>query len=194
VVSKRRLVAVAIVALAVVHASVAVAAGAEPPPPTDPELSQFIAVTDGLAGDSARAAEFCVLLAEEKARENDRDEDIETLGRRIEAHPVLGPHLREQGLSGRRYVELSVQVAGVLLGAAIADEADAAARAKGEAGGNRDVLLASSPAAAPILARQQDLTRALTGLEELCGDGEEDDSEEYDEEPTEEDGESADRP
>ena len=184
-----RLVVAALVALAFV--GTAVSAEAEPPPPTDAELSKYIGVADGLASDAARAAEYCALVARDVEGAEGRNEDLAALGRKVDANPIMGPHLRRQGLTGRRYVELSVQVAGVLIGAAIADDADAAARDQGKKGGNREALLASTPAAPPVLARQADLTGALTRLEALCDDGEDEETEEYEEEPADEGSEGA---
>ena len=157
-------------------------AAAEPPPPSDAELSAYIAVQDALVADTARRAAICALISAEAPEESGAGDELAAAARRAEANPIFGPLLRRNGLSGRRYGELSVQVFGVLLGAVIADETDAAARAAGRPEKSRQELLASSSAAPPILARQQDLTRALSAVQAICGAGE-DDSGDDDEEP-----------
>lgn len=149
-------------------------AAAQPAPPSDAELTKYIAVQNALAGDVARRDQICALMAEDAERDSGRGDEVAAAARRVEANPIFGPLLRRQGLSGRRYVELSVQIAGVLIGAAIADEADAAERSKGRPATGRQTLLASSPDAPPILARQADLTKALEAVQALC-EGSEDD-------------------
>jgi hypothetical protein len=162
-------------------------AAAEPPPPTDAELTKYVAVQDALAGDVARREAICALMNDDSDSGNGRDGDVAAAGRRLEANPIFGPLLRQKGLAGRRYAELTVQIAGVLIGAAIAEENDAAERAKGRPAKSRDTLLASSPAAPPILARQADLTRALEGVQAVCeGDSDDGyDGEGYENEPPE---------
>lgn len=159
-------------------------AAAEPPPPSDAELTKYIAVQNALAGDVARRDQICELLAGDASGSGASTDDPAVAGRRLEANPIFGPLVRKHGLSGRRYVELSVQVAGVLIGAAMADESDAAARAKGRPAKGRETLLASSPDAPPILARQQDLTAALEAVQAICGESDDDG---YDDESAAED-------
>lgn len=158
------------------------AVAAEPPPPTDAELTKYVAVQDALAGDVARRDAICALMADDSDAGSGRDEDAAAAGRRLEANPIFGPLLRQKGLAGRRYVELTVQIAGVLIGAAIAEESDAAERAKGRPAKGRETLLASSPSAPPILARQADLTRALEAVQAVC-EGDQDDGYADEEEP-----------
>lgn len=172
-------------AAALALAALASPAAAEPPPPTDAELTRYIAVQKALVGDVAHRAAICSRLTEDEERDTGRGDELAAAARRVEADPIFGPQLRQQSFSGRRYVELSVQVGTVLLGAAIADDADAAERAKGRPATSRQTLLASSPAAPPILARQQDLTTALTELQAVC---ESSDDDGYDDEGDDESG------
>jgi len=147
---------------------------AEPPPPTEAELMKYVAVQDALATDTARRQEICALFQEGWLDDGGGEDDLAAAGRRAEANPIFGPLLRRQGITGRRYAELSVEIFGVLLGAAIADEADADARRAGRPANNRETLRASSPSAPPILARQEDLTRALGAVRAMCEKDEED--------------------
>ncbi len=175
------------VALSPVVVALAARPGAaQPPPPSDAELTAYIAVQDALVADSARRAEICELITAEAPDEGEVGDELAAAARRAESDPIFGPLLRRTGLSGRRYAELSVQVFGVLLGAAMADKADAADRAAGRPANSRQALLASSPEAPPILARQQDLTRSLSAVQAMCAEGEDDSG--YDEEEQDEQG------
>jgi hypothetical protein len=183
--SPRRRLAVAPFAL-LLSISARPAGAAAPPPPTDTELTKYVAVNDALAGDVARRDAICAMQEESWLGDGGGDE-LAVAARRAEAHPILGPLLRQKGLAGRRFVELSVQVASVMIGAAIADAADATERAAGRPAKSREALLASTPAAAPILARQADLTRALEAVQAVCERDADDgyDDEGYDDEPPE---------
>lgn len=172
-----------VVLSAVILALSARPVAADPPPPSDAELTKYIAVQDALVADAARRNAICALLAEDAEGDSGPEDDLAEAARRVESNAILGPLLRHTGLTGRRYVELSLQVASVLIGAAIANEADAAERAAGRPQKSREALLASSPVAPPILARQQDLTRALSALAALCAESEDDSGISDEEEP-----------
>jgi hypothetical protein len=149
-------------------------AAVEPAPPNDAELSQYVAIQKALATDAARAEQICAMLEEDSQRDSGRSDDLAAIGRKADTHPILGPLLRKQGMSGRRYVEVTVQIAGVLIGAAIADEADAAAGNTS----NRDALVAGTPGADRILRRRPELVAALEAVQAVCEGDDGDDGEE----------------
>jgi hypothetical protein len=165
----RRLVALTLVASTL--AGVRGASAADPPPPTDAELTKLIAIQEAVAKDPRASGDAC-------AEDDAESDDLAAAGRRAEASPVVGPLLRRHALTGRRYVEVSWHVAAVLLGAAIADAADAPDTKKGKPGRNRAALMASSPAAPPILARQAELTKAMAKVQALCEDEEDEEESE----------------
>jgi hypothetical protein len=146
----------------------------EPPPPTDAELTKFIAIENDLFSDPGRAEEVCGEIDSAKQGDEKSDPDMAVVGRRLEASGVFGPVLRAHGMSGKRYFEVSVHVAGALIGLGIADELDTTARSQGKSATNRSAAIAKSPAVAVVAARQAELTEALKKYDKLCGDAEED--------------------
>ena len=149
------------------------ALGAEPAPPSDTEITRFIAVENGLVTDPGRAEAVCAALRRD--RESDEgSQDLAVIGRKVEADPIFGPLVRRQGLTGRRFAEISAQIAGALLGLGMADSMDAAERAKGKPAKNREVVLQRSPEARSVAPRQAELVAALEAVDALCGESEED--------------------
>jgi hypothetical protein len=154
------------------------AGAAEPAPPTDSEITKLIAVFNGISGDAGRAEEMCAVFEADDGEEKNRTESLAQTGRRAEAHPILGPLLRRHGLSGERFVVVSAHVAGALFGLGFADELDAAAKERGEAGGNRAKLLAENAEVKLVAARQAEVTAALSKVQVVCGEDEEEEEEE----------------
>lgn len=153
------------------------ASAAEPAPPSDAELTKFVAVQNAFAADAARAPELCDALRQDS--DDDRERSLAEIGRDIDAHAILGPLVRRHGLGGQRFIELSVQVGAGLIALSMADQADAALRAQKKAADTRARVLAESAEARAVAPRQAELVAALERYEKLCGGD--------DEEPAEED-------
>jgi hypothetical protein len=160
------------------------ASDAAPAPPSDAELTKFIAVQNGLTPDAARAG-LCDALRQEE--DDGRERSLAELGREVEAHAVLGPLVRRHGLGGQRFLELSVQVGAGLIALAMADEADATLRAQKKAAETRARVLAESAEARAVAPRQAELVAALERYEQVCG-GDDEEPEEEDEAPPEDEG------
>jgi hypothetical protein len=153
-----------------------VASAAAPAPPSDAELTKFVALQRAFVDDATRAPELCEALRQDS--DDDRERSLAELGREVEAHAILGPLIRRHGLGGQRFLELSVQVGAGLIALAMADEADATLRAQKKAADSRARLLADSAEARAVAPRQAELVAVLERYEQICGD---------DEEPAEED-------
>ena len=152
------------------------ALAAEPAPPTDAEITAFVGVQRGLVADPSRAEAICAALDED--RESDQgSQDLAVIGRKVEASSILGPLVRRQAISGRRFAELSVQIAAALFGLDMADSADASELAKGKPGKNREALLQRSAEARSVAPRQAELVTALKRVDEFCGESDSDDDE-----------------
>jgi hypothetical protein len=156
---------------------------AEPAPPSDAELTKFVAVQNSFASDAARAPELCDALRQDS--DDERDRTLAEIGRAIDAHAVLGPLVRRHGLGGQRYIELSVQVGAGLIALSMADQADAALRAQKKAADSRSRLLAESAEARAVAPRQAELVAALERYEQVCG-GDDEPAEEDEEAPEDE--------
>ena len=163
------------------------ASDAAPAPPSDAELTKFIAVQNGLTPDAARAG-LCDALRQEE-EDDGRERTLAEIGREVEAHAVLGPLVRRHGLGGQRFIELSVQVGAGLIGLAMADEADAALRAQKKVAGTRARVLAESAEARAVAPRQAELVAALERYEQICGGDDEEPTEEDEAPPEDEDAE-----
>jgi hypothetical protein len=147
----------------------------DPPPPTDAELTKFIAIENDLFSNPGRAEEVCGEMDAAKESDEKSDPDVAVVGRRLESSSVFGPVLRVHGLSGKRYFEVTVHVAGALIGLGIADELDATAHSQGKSATNRADAIAKSPVVALVASRQAELTQAMKKYDALCGDAEEGD-------------------
>ena len=147
------------------------------PPPTDRELTQFLAVQKELAADPDRATELCSLQLEGESDENaPKDPDAAILGRKFDANPILGPLLRRQSISGQRFAQVSAQVVGAFLALGMADSLDQTAKEKGKPADNRAQVLAKSAEARAVAARQEEISTVLAQTAHLCdGEGESDD-------------------
>ena len=155
------------------HAGRAAAAAPAMAPPSDAELTRFVALENDIAADAGRAAQFCTLQAQAE-HEADSQKTPAEIGRRLDANPLFGPLLRRHGLSGQRYTEVTLQAFGGALGLGMADDLDSTARAKGLKADNREQLLARSAEARAVAPRLAELTAALDKVGKLCAGDEED--------------------
>lgn len=174
---RRAFLLLAVIALAGLPAP-ALAQGDDPPPPTDAEATKFFAVYSALLDDPSLADEACGLGSSD-ADGDSGSQDLAALGRKIDTHPSFGPLVRRQGLSGRRFIEVTMHLFAGYLGLAIADDADRGKPKQGGVGPNRAALLGDSPAARVAAAHQEEMARLQARTDELCAADEE---EGYDEE------------
>ncbi len=148
---------------------------ADSPPPSDAEVTKFIAIEKAIAADESRATAVCEEFDSAKDSDTGQSSDPAVIGRRLEASPNVGPLLRRNGMSGQRFTEVSVHVAAAAIGLGMADDLDATARLQGKPATNRASLIAKSPAARVVAARYQELTDSMGKLQALCGGGSGDD-------------------
>lgn len=178
---RRAFLLLAVIVLAGPRAS-ARAQGDDPPPPTDVEATKFFAVYAALLDDPSLAAEACG-LASGDADDDSGSQDLAALGRKIDADPSFGPLVRRQGLSGRRFIEVTMHLFAGFLGLAIADDADLGKPKQDGVGPNRAELLKDSASARVAAAHQAEMTRLQARMDERCAaPDDEGDEAEYDEE------------
>jgi hypothetical protein len=179
-----RLWVVAALAVLVPFSAAAAAAEETPALPSDAEVLKFIAVWKAVAADPDSAREACASAEESEDEsadgEESEDESAAAMGRKLEAHPTVGPILARNSISGRRFAEVSMHVFAGMLGLAIADQSDAAERERGKTGTSREAVLRDSPVARLVAAHQAELDPVMQRARELCSSDsveEEDDSE-----------------
>lgn len=165
----RSLLTLPLVALLLTEARSAHAAIA---PLSDADLSKFVAVQRELVADPARAAVLCAMGDDSESEEEEApDPEGARFGRQLDAHPVAGPLVREHGLSGQRFAQVSVQIVAQAMAVGIAEQLDEGAKSAGKPATNRADLLARSAEARLYVARQAELTELLVKVAALCGDG-----------------------
>ena len=117
----------------------------------------------GASPVSRSAAEICSFDltkddGDEEATDDPPDPEGARIGRELDAHALFGPLIRRHGLTGQRYAQVTVQLAGGLLGLAIADSLDENEVQQGRPATNRAKLLADSPEARVAAAHQAEIT------------------------------------
>lgn len=172
----------AVVALAGISAPV-LAQDDDPPPPSDAEATKFFAVYAALLDDPSLSGEVCG-LGDGEAGDDSGNQSAGALGRKVDANPRVGPVVRRQGLTGRRFVEVSMHLFAGYLGLAIADDADRGKPKPAGVGPNRAALLEDSASARVAAAHQPEMARLQARMDELCAAEAGDDGE--DEETSEE--------
>ena len=139
----------------------------DPPPPSDAEATKFFAVYSALLDDPSLAGEVCG-LGDGEAGDDSGSQSAAAAGRKIDAHPRVGPVVRRQGLTGRRFVEVSMHLFAGYLGLAIADDADRGKPKPAGVGPNRASLLKDSASARVAASHQPEMARLQARMDELC--------------------------